>query len=139
MSVFWVQGPSKAAFERSYRMIAKMAKIQQQHPGESTLAMVKRWLRDETRHSWLMIVDDVEERRVEAAADLGLYNRFPAQLSLNYQLLVIGWTRSSFSLSNSLHAKEVLPNTYPKIGGTVFLLPQGTSAGPTFSAASLSN
>ena len=52
-------------------MIAKKAKIQEDPDETTTLARVKRWLGDEARHPWLMIVDDVEDWS-QAAADLGL-------------------------------------------------------------------
>ncbi|KIW89816.1 uncharacterized protein Z519_09245 [Cladophialophora bantiana CBS 173.52] len=60
ISVFWVQGASRASFERSYQKIAERAKVPQQPADENILDSVKRWLEDETKYPWLMIVDHVD-------------------------------------------------------------------------------
>jgi hypothetical protein len=62
MWVFWVHGDSESTFERSYRILAKTAKIPGREDSRANiLGLVSEWLKKESTQPWLMIVDNIKD------------------------------------------------------------------------------
>ncbi|MCJ1262023.1 hypothetical protein MMC22_001892 [Lobaria immixta] len=61
--VFWVHGASKARFEAAYRQIARTLDVPgRQDPEVDHLQLVSDWLSSEENGSWLMVLDNADDR-----------------------------------------------------------------------------
>lgn len=63
--VFWVHAGSVGRFDQAYKSIARRCQISGwDRPGENTLQLVYEWLSDEGNGSWLMIIDNADDKCV---------------------------------------------------------------------------
>jgi hypothetical protein len=63
--VFWVHSSSATRFEESYRNIAARLRLSGwDEPKADILGMVHRWLSDESKVRWTMVVDNADEAAV---------------------------------------------------------------------------
>jgi tetratricopeptide (TPR) repeat protein len=63
--VFWVHASSATRFEETYRDIAARLQLPgRDEPKADVLALVHRWLSDESNVSWTMVVDNADEPAV---------------------------------------------------------------------------
>ena len=61
--VFWVHGGSRSRFESDYRNIARLLDLRgREDPDVNALRLVTDWLSDEGNGSWLMILDNADDR-----------------------------------------------------------------------------
>lgn len=61
--VFWVHGASKARFETAYQQIARTLDLPgRQDPEVDYLRLVSDWLSNEENGSWLMVLDNADDR-----------------------------------------------------------------------------
>ena len=61
--VFWVHGGSKSRFESDYRNIARLLDLPgREDPDVNALRLVTDWLSDEGNGSWLMVLDNADDR-----------------------------------------------------------------------------
>lgn len=61
--VFWVHGASKARFETAYQQIARKLDLPgRQDPEVDQLRLVSDWLSNEDNGSWLMVLDNADDR-----------------------------------------------------------------------------
>ena len=63
--VFWVHAGSVGRFDQAYKSIARQCQISGwDRPGENTLQLVYEWLSDEQNGSWLMVIDNADDKSV---------------------------------------------------------------------------
>jgi tetratricopeptide (TPR) repeat protein len=63
--IFWVHAGDSTRFEQSYRSIANMAKLPgADDPKTDILGLVYRWLENDIRGDWLMILDNADDADV---------------------------------------------------------------------------
>ena len=61
--VFWVHGGSRSRFETDYRNIARLLDLPgREDPDVDILRLVTDWLSDEANGSWLVILDNADDR-----------------------------------------------------------------------------
>ena len=61
--IFWVHGGSRSRFETDYRNIARLFDLPgREDPDVDTLRLVTDWLSDEANGSWLVILDNADDR-----------------------------------------------------------------------------
>lgn len=61
--IFWVHGGSRSRFETDYRNIARLLDLpESEDPNVDTLKLVTDWLSNEMNGSWLMILDNADDR-----------------------------------------------------------------------------
>ncbi|KAK1977662.1 hypothetical protein LZ30DRAFT_691992 [Colletotrichum cereale] len=65
VSVFWVHASNAQRFRQSYASIAEACEIPgRDHHGADSLSLVKKWLEQEEKGPWLMVVDNADDTRV---------------------------------------------------------------------------
>ena len=63
--VFWVHAGSVGRFDQAYKSIARRCQISGwDRSGENTLQLVYEWLSDERNGSWLMVIDNADDKSV---------------------------------------------------------------------------
>ena len=63
--VFWVHAGSIGRFDQAYKSIARRCQISGwDRPGENPLQLVYEWLSDERNGSWLMVIDNADDKSV---------------------------------------------------------------------------
>ena len=63
--VFWVHAGSVGRFDQAYKSIARRCQISGwDNPGENPLQLVYEWLSDERNGSWLMVIDNADDKSV---------------------------------------------------------------------------
>jgi tetratricopeptide (TPR) repeat protein len=63
--IFWVHAGDSTRFEQSYRSIANIAKLPgADDPKTDILGLVYRWLENDIRENWLMILDNADDADV---------------------------------------------------------------------------
>ena len=63
--VFWVHAGSVGRFDQAYKSIARRCQISGwDRPGVNTLQLVYEWLSDERNGSWLMVIDNADDKSV---------------------------------------------------------------------------
>ena len=61
--IFWVHGGSRSRFETDYRNIARLLDLSgREDPDVDILRLVTDWLSDEANGSWLVILDNADDR-----------------------------------------------------------------------------
>jgi hypothetical protein len=63
--VFWIHASNADRIEQGYREIAERVKIPgRKDPKENIFELVARWLQDESKRMWVLVLDNLDDDAV---------------------------------------------------------------------------
>ncbi|KAI9785688.1 MAG: hypothetical protein M1839_008705 [Geoglossum umbratile] len=100
-SVFWILATNSARFEESYRRIASEYEIPgHEDPKRDLMQLVRNWLESRCQSSWLMIVDNVDDKTFFTVKNL--FGKSLSEYIPQYQEGALLYTTRDRSISANL-------------------------------------